>query len=785
MVEKIAKWIIDHRRGVYAIILPVTIFLIYEIRYVRLYFEREDLTPNNHPYMKLQHKMEEIFGGTNLVVIGLRKKEGDIFDPISLEKIYRIADKLYFLRGIVRYRILCIASLRLVHRWTTIDIMDGEEIPYYHHRPYKRYVEDIIKAKHPEEKMRKAQQFKKIVLEDREKGYIPKGLISDDLKGTVIYADFEWERDYRHIFKQIKKILEAEEDEVHSFHVAGRMIELGYLHEYVRRMVSIFGIALAMIFLFLFICFGTWRGVWIPLFGAFIALAWLLGFLGLLRARLDVLTLCVPFIAMAIATSHSVQIIKRYYEEFLNTKDKVSAAAITLEGLIEPAIMAVITDGLGFGSLALFEIRVLRYMGIVMGLGIISIFLVVTILIHCLLASLPAPSMRSAERAMRPGILDRLLRSFAIFSLGRNRWVVFAVALIVLAIGIAGTQRVTVGFTRPGTPNLWADSKYNKDEEILNKYFLGTNSYYIYVAAKEQEDLIYKPHINMFVEKLQRHLEKRPDVGATLSYVDELKVMAKQRLGKYKVPETPAETYEMFERWVTSTEPEGNRNYFELDYRQANIQVYMKNHNAHNIRDIIKDTEEFVKKNRNSDVEIRPAAGLIGIYAAIMDEIKHKTLYDTFVIVAAIIVLCSIGFRSFWGGIAVLLPLGIAKILTYGILGFTNEGLFVSTVAIMAPGMGVGVDYSIYTLARLREEARRKEQDPNEAFVIALTTAGKAVFYVAMSVALGVAVLWLSWIRLQAVMGGLLAVVVTLNMLAALLVLPSLIATWRPRFIYG
>jgi hypothetical protein len=118
-------------------------------------------------------------------------------------------------------------------------------------------------------------------------------------------------------------------------------------------------------------------------------------------------------------------------------------------------------------------------------------------------------------------------------------------------------------------------------------------------------------------------------------------------------------------------------------------------------------------------------------------------------------------------------------------MGFGKIGFFLQTVPAIAPGMGIGVDYSIYVLDRLRDELKDHPEDHQTAYVHALSTSGKAVIFTAMSVACGVLVLVFSELRFQAIMGAMLAVVIFCNMLGALILLPAAISIWKPRFIYG
>ena len=131
----------------------------------------------------------------------------------------------------------------------------------------------------------------------------------------------------------------------------------------------------------------------------------------------------------------------------------------------------------------------------------------------------------------------------------------------------------------------------------------------------------------------------------------------------------------------------------------------------------------------------------------------------------------------------VLATLFVAKFLSFGIIGYAGVGMFIEMVPVLAPGMGIGVDYAIYVLTRLQEEIPNYTEV--NAYIRVLSTSGKAVFYTAFSVAIGIFILVFSPIRLQALMGAMLSLVLFANMLSALLFLPSMVSIVKPAFIYG
>src|SRR2546428_9343105 len=98
--------------------------------------------------------------------------------------------------------------------------------------------------------------------------------------------------------------------------------------------------------------------------------------------------------------------------------------------------------------------------------------------------------------------------------------------------------------------------------------------------------------------------------------------------------------------------------------------------------------------------------------------------------------------------------------------------------------VGVGADYGIYLVYRMREELRQG-RDEAVAVRVALTTAGKATLFVASAVAGDYGLLALSWgFNIHIWFAILIVSAMLVSCLGALTLLPSLILTFRPRFIF-
>ena len=180
-------------------------------------------------------------------------------------------------------------------------------------------------------------------------------------------------------------------------------------------------------------------------------------------------------------------------------------------------------------------------------------------------------------------------------------------------------------------------------------------------------------------------------------------------------------------------------------------------------------------------------AGQPSIWAG-MQELSKKDLSEAeaggFPIVAIILLVV---FGSL-AAAALPLALGFVSVIVTGALIYfislhMNTSVFVTNMASMI-GIGVAIDYSLFILARYREE-RAAGRDCDDARAEALSTSGLAVTFSGLTVIVSLAGLWM--VDNQALRSMALGAmtVVAISILAATTLLPALIAMLGDRVLPG
>ena len=159
--------------------------------------------------------------------------------------------------------------------------------------------------------------------------------------------------------------------------------------------------------------------------------------------------------------------------------------------------------------------------------------------------------------------------------------------------------------------------------------------------------------------------------------------------------------------------------------------------------------------------------------AAINDEVRAVKRSILYMLYAAVFVMCLISFRSPRAALCITLPLVLVTELGHALMVYLDIGMKINTLTVVALGVGIGVDYGIYIFARMRESLLAGKP-LTEAYFASLKTTGIAIFYTALTLAVGVGTWVFSDLKFQADMGVMLTFMFVVNMIAAIVFLPAL-----------
>jgi len=654
--------IIRNRLLILIILAIITVFFAYFIKDLKIRTEFDDLLPSNHPYVSLHKSVRSIFGGSNKVTVVVKVKKGDIFNHATLSKVMRITRAAQLLPSVNNYQILSLASRK---------VKDIRAIPG------GIEVGSIMFPDIPENQTGLQALKRNVASND----FIYGSLVSHDYKAASISIDFlEKDLNYQKIFDALKTMTDAERDDKHSIHMIGMPVLYGWVYQSFPEILRIFLYTGVLVFvLLLFFARGNFRGVLLPIVSALVCGIWGVGLYGMLGYAIDPLLFVIPFLISADAIRHGFQVTMRFIEEQVKTGRRKEAAVITIQSLLLPASVSLITDVMGAIFLIFSPMPLLQKLSIVASFWIFSILIGVLVMGPILLSYFPVSEkaiLNYRRMVANPGFInaffDRVMLVFA--RLPRHKKTssaVIAAMVVILIITTFLGLKVEIGDIRPGSPILWQDSVYNLDFAEINESFKASEPLTIIVKGNKN-DAIKQPEVVHTMNQFQRYMETDPSVGYSVSAVDIARrinmVLYGDNPKREYIPDTWDEIGYLYYNYISQGEPGDFQQIGDVNYKDASIQIQCLDHKGATIRRLLTKAKVFIKEHPMQDAELKLAAGLLGILGAANEEIAIAQLVTVILAFTFVFIFSWISFRSVFAACLLLTPLLFSNFLTFTVI---------------------------------------------------------------------------------------------------------------------
>ena len=758
----VERVIFNNRLFVLLAFILLTLFFGYQATQVKPDASFEKMIPVNHPYVvnMLEHQNDMPNLG-NRVRIAVAIKDGDIFSTEYMETLKRINDEVFFLPGVDRSGMRSLWTPNV--RWTAVTEFGFDGGPVANHPSYtdEYQLEDLREnvLRSGEIGRLVANNFKSTIIEVPLQESYP----NPDNPSDLIRLDYG---EFSRLLEEKIRSFQDENDNI-SIHITGFAKIVGDLIEGIIGVVMFFGVALLITFVLLMMFTRCLKSSIITLVCSVIAVVWQLGLLRTLGYGLDPYSILVPFLVFAIGISHGVQIINAMALESVTADGPQTAARRAFRSLYIPGIVALISDGVGFMTLLLIEIAVIRELGIAASVGV-GVIILTNLILLPILMSYVGISRKAIERKRELGDRpQKMWLTIAKFSHPAVAPVSVVLAIIAFAFGIYHGQKVQIGDLDPGAPELRADSRYNLDNSfIINNY--STSSDVLVVMVKTPNEGCSKFETMDAINQLEWRMLNVEGVQSAVSLVTVAKqVIMGNNEGNLK--------------WLGLSRNQDNLNtaisraegMFNQSCSLAPVMIFLNDHKADTLIRATEAVEEFAAEYNTENLQFLLAAGNAGIESATNEVIETSQLKMLLTVYAVVIFMCLVTFRSVRAVICIIVPLALTSVLANALMAFMGIGVKVATLPVIALGVGIGVDYGIYIYSRL-ETYLRQGLPLQEAYYETLKTTGKAVTFTGFTLAIGVATWIFSDIKFQADMGILLTFMFLWNMFGALWLLPAL-----------
>lgn len=766
------EWLFANPKIVLGIIFAISLGFASLLPNLRMGTDFEDLLPQSHPFIQLHNEIKDDFGGASAVVMSVEVKEGDIFTNETLALIDNLTQGVDSLSG-VNHNLVSSLTHRTSRKITLDETGNIKSALYFDPSAPKLSPAELEQMK------------RDVMANPRVYGL----MVSPDLKSAIIKGQMNegGEIDYRKTFAELSDLRAKLATDHAKIHATGLPVLTGWVYTYLNQILQILLYTAALIFGLLVVYFRRFYGIALPLLGICLSSAWGLGFMTILGYTLDPLSMPIPFLIAARATSHGVQLVERYYYELELTKDGKKAARNALDALFRPGSLAITIDAIGIFVICLGAAPINIKLGYYAGFWGFSVIFTVHFMVPLFLTILPAPKKTQNNRSGTTSVLYNFSKVLVNPFNVKIGLIGTAIAVVIATYFMS---QVKFGESEPGSPILNRTHDYNISAKSINEHFPGSEELFVVARTKDQNG-IQRPEVVHAMEQFgDKMMARDPELGgykAIPGLIRQVNMLTHSGDPRWaQIPDTQIEVAGLMSAYeLSSPIPGAMKEFMNPQGTDAVMSFFYKDHQATTLKRIVNNSKEFVKEINGTveNFELLLGGGIIGVSAAIDEENFVDTMIITPVVMIMAFIFVMFYYESLHAGWLMVLPMLYATILTYGYMGFMNIGISVNTIPVIAVGVGVGIDYAVYIMDRIREEYE-ETHDLRESVLRALSTTGLAVGFTAATLIAGV-IMWvvLSDLRFQSDAALLLTVMLALNAVAAVLLVPAWVMAFKPKFI--
>ncbi|WP_314410862.1 MMPL family transporter, partial [Pseudomonas kuykendallii] len=691
------RLIFNNRPVVILICVLVSVFLFYQATQVRPSTSFEKMIPLQHPFIqKMMEYRNDLANLGNTVRISVEATDGDIFSKEYMETLRKIQDEVFYIPGVDRSGLKSLWSPSV--RWSEVTeegFAGGEVIP----QTYDGSPQSLNDLRN---NVLKSGQIGRLVANNFKSSIIDIPLLESfpdpNDQGKLVKLDY---REFSHQLEdKIRNEYQAQNPNV-KIHIVGFAKKVGDLIDGLLMVVVFFGIAFVVTLVLLY--WFTWciRSTIAVLSTTLIAVIWQLGLMHTVGFGLDPYSMLVPFLVFAIGISHGVQKINGIALQSSEAENALTAARRTFRQLFLPGMIAILADAVGFITLLVIDIGVIRELAIGASIGVAVIVFTNLILLPVAISYIGI-SKKAIERSKRDAVTEhpfwRLLSNFA------SAKVAPVSVILALVVAIGGfwyqKQHLQVGDLDQGAPELRPDSRYNQDNDFIIRNY-STSSDVLVVMVKTEAEGCSTHGTLAPIDELMWKMQNTKGVQSAISLVSVSKQMIKgMNEGNLKW-ETLSRNQDVLNNSISRAE-----GLYNSDCSVAPVLVFLEDHKAATLKRAIEAVEAFKAEQKPGGPEFILAAGNAGIEAATNEVIAKSELTILTLVYLCVAGMCLITFRSFAATVCIVLPLILTSILGNALMAFLGIGVKVATMPVIALGVGIGVDYGIYIYSRLESFLR-------------------------------------------------------------------------------
>jgi hydrophobe/amphiphile efflux-3 (HAE3) family protein len=524
------------------------------------------------------------------------------------------------------------------------------------------------------------------------------------------------------------------------------------------NMILLLALSISIMMVILILLFRVrWRILSLLIVG--VGALWAFSLMGYISIPLSMATMAALPILFGLGVDYSIQFHNRYQEELTRSSTVAEAIVTSISRMFPVVVIALIATIIGFITLYISEVPMVRDFGLVLAAGVMFCFLLALLLLHSIMyigdRRIPVVKLSKASRAAS-GRMERMLAWIARVALKNP----VPILLIALAVGITGA--------------------------VLDQQ-LPTNSDYEQLMPQDIDEL---QQLRQLREVLgyggELHFMLKADNVTDQSVLKWLKEFQEEEMALYPEIISIGGPATLISQATGGIIPDNQQisnilasipaiyvdQVVSDDQKAASISFSLEYASLEQVNDLLERIEKDAEPP--DGVSIVPV-GSLTLGASTVDAVAGNRLTMNLICMGAIFIILLIVYRRLTTAIFTIIPVGMVIAWTSFDLYLLGIPLNPLTAIMGVIIIGIGTEFMVLLLGRYEEE-KRKGLSPKDAMIVAISKIGRAIVITALTTMGGFGILIASNFVMIRDFGIATILSVILCLISTITVMPPLIA---------
>ena len=642
---------------------------------------------------------------------------------------------------------------------------------------------------------RTEEEFQALKKKLRRNPVFEQGIYVSDAKGNItdlgIVIRFKDMSNSDPISREILEIVNSH-DELNIISQGQPLIYIwinNYMQHDLSRLIPLVMLVVVIIF---FINFKSIRGVILPFLTLSMASLWILGLMGHLGAKITTVGTSIPVLMIAVGSSYAIHILNQYYADYnlITREGKTDGLQHAMGHISITVLLTGLTTFVAFMTLATHEISAISEWGLFSAIGIMFAVIISSSIIPAALKLMPhkpGGARFSHRKGVNSPVVDRIIHLASIGAIHHYKKVL-AVVLVLLVVSFIGLLKIQVDTEL--LRNFKQDNYIRTSAKIISEKYGGRWGFNIIIDSGKPDgvkDTEYLATVSDFRAWLESQENIDLCIRRTDAFPDFLKTMNMAMNNDdpayFANPACNMDIADYLEIYSDDDDNSDGRidqfePYVDTEFSACNVLARLGEDGdkllgtfgmEHIFKKISDHLDQVLPPGYTYKITGHPSL-MVQSAGYIVDGQINSLLLTLLVIGIMILIL----LRDYKAGLLSLIPMSVAVIINFGIMGWFGIYLDVATSTIATITIGIGVDDTIHFLNTFRYY-RRLGDDVNTAINHTLEVAGKAILFTSMALIFGFSVMGLSTFKPLILFGVLMVITMAATTIGALLVLPCAI----------